>query len=169
MLREKIDDLEQYTRRSSLRIHGVPEERGENVEDKLLNIFSEKLGITITPECVDRCHRVGPIRNGTDTRKKTVRPVIVKFTSYKFRDSVYRSKSKLKGTKLVVSEDLTSTKYSLLTAARLKFGNNKTWSNDGKIFVIYKGSKAIIKSRTELDSMEAPELEIDLGNASLLG
>ena len=45
LLREKIDDLEQHSRRSSLRIHGVLEESGENVENKLLNIFSEKLGM----------------------------------------------------------------------------------------------------------------------------
>ena len=168
-LREKIDDLEQYTRRSSLRIHGIPEESSENVEHKLINIFRDKLNINIPSECIDRCHRVGPIQVGSETTKKSVRPVIIKFTSYKFRESVYRSKSKLKGTRLVVSEDLTASKYALLKLARAKFGNNRAWSYDGKIFVMYKGIKAIVKSRAELDDMEAPLLEIRGGNSFGLG
>lgn len=181
MLKEKLDSLEQYTRRSSLRLHGMPEEKNENIEDKLVKIFQERMGVQILPEYIDRCHRVGPIRAATEARKKTVRPVIVKFTSYKFRESVYRSKAKLKGSNFVVSEDLTSNRYQLLKAARLKFGNRNAWSYDGKIFVSSDGSKTIVESLADLsDSVltasvlpasvplaPAPESEQNAANVAL--
>ena len=141
VLREKLDGLEQYTRRSSLRVHGLAEEKNENIERRLVTVFQEKMGIPITADCIDRCHRVGPVRVTTD--KKIVRPVIVKFISYRNRESVFRAKAKLKGSSLVISEDLTASKYALLKAARLKYGNRNAWSHNGRIFVNDGGTRQV--------------------------
>ena len=166
MLRKKIDDLEQQSRRLSLRVYGLSEEVNEDTENKLVNIFQEKLGVPITAESIDRCHRIGVIRAASV--RKTARPVLVQFTSYKIRESVYRAKAKLKGTKLVLSEDLTNTRYELLKAARLKFGNRKAWSNDGKVFVICDDSKVVLGSLGDLNDLPSPlSTDQNVGNVSL--
>ena len=41
-LRLKNDELEQYTRRYSLRISGIPETEGENSDDVVLNVSKIK-------------------------------------------------------------------------------------------------------------------------------
>ena len=56
LLESKLEDQEQYSRRTSIRINGIKEEQGEDVRKKLADIFQ---GINIQP-MIQRCHRVGP-------------------------------------------------------------------------------------------------------------
>ena len=51
-LSTKIDDLEQYSRRSCLRIAGVPETEHENTDDKVLDLAT-RLNIDISPRDIE--------------------------------------------------------------------------------------------------------------------
>ena len=60
-LRAEHDELEQYTRRNSVRLTGLTEATNENVYDIVMTIFNEEVGLSppITLEEIDRIHRVG--------------------------------------------------------------------------------------------------------------
>lgn len=51
MLREQLDDLEQYTRRTNIRIFGIPEPTGMDPEDtdaEAIVFFANQLGVTVS-------------------------------------------------------------------------------------------------------------------------
>lgn len=56
----KNDDLEQYTRRQSLRISGIPETTAESTDNLLVQFSKDSLGINLAQDEIDRSHRVGP-------------------------------------------------------------------------------------------------------------
>ena len=53
-----IDDLEQYSRRNCLVLHGVDESIDENTNE-ILKTFSEEIGFEIKENDLDRSHRLG--------------------------------------------------------------------------------------------------------------
>ena len=58
---KKLVQLEDYSRRSNIRISGVPEEENEKCEDKITNLFGQ-MGCTNID--LERCHRVGKKEDG---------------------------------------------------------------------------------------------------------
>ena len=102
-LEVELDDLNNYTRRTNLLIHGLEEENGENTDTKVLGVFNTQLGLTIPLKDVGRTHRLGRKVQG---RK---RPIIVRFATYRQRKAVFDSKSKLNGSATVFTENLTKT------------------------------------------------------------
>ena len=89
-LQDRVDWLEQYSRRNNVRISGSPESTSavENT-DAVVKKVGEAIGVTITDEMIDRSHRVGkPGRMGRD--------VLVKFTSYRYNHLIMRARSGLK-------------------------------------------------------------------------
>lgn len=140
-LKEKVDHLEQYSRRSSIRINGIPEQEGENTEDIVYKL-GEAIGADIFSESIDRSHRVGK----KDDRY--TRPIIVKFTSYKHKASMMRAKKKLRDvdcqklfrshSKVYINEDLTAARADMAAKARKMKKDGRiqdTWTWDGTIFV----------------------------------
>ena len=98
-LERKIDDLEQYQRRTSLRVNGITVKgKNETAEDCLLAVKNEvtKLGFNLPDYCYDRAHRVGRIRRNPDGTM-VPRAIIVKFNSWSTRTAVYRKRRKWDG------------------------------------------------------------------------
>ena len=119
-LLNKIDELEQYSRRNCLLINGIkkadpPKENvseetsevstQENTDIAVLLIFNEKLGVDVHIKDIDRTHRIGKQKQ---KNKDAPRPVIVKFSNYNTRERVFQARRKLKGTKITMVENLTS-------------------------------------------------------------
>ena len=92
VLTYKLDDYEQYSRINTLRISGIPDEEEEDVMDKMMYLINTRLELSppITPEQIDRTHRVGKFN------AEKVRPILVKFATYRIRDQVFRNRKKLK-------------------------------------------------------------------------
>ena len=163
-LEYEIDDLEQYSRRPCLLIHGLAEEEAETnetLEEKVKDVFNTKLelgvnGGQIKTHHLDRLHRLGKRRSGNAAKP---RPIIVKFNSYRQRRKVFAIKKKLKNfktetTSIVITENLTKKKYALLNKCRDKFGNKSAWSYDGRIYAITDtdaGTKTAFTNMDELD------------------
>jgi hypothetical protein len=128
----RIDDLEQYQRRNNLRIFGIPESSGEDTDKIVMDLCKEKLKLEITSDRIERSHRVGagPTPAGSDTRP---RAILVRFTSYRDRRAVFVEKRQLKGTGIVVREDLTRKRMELFRSATQKFGHRSVWTVDGRI------------------------------------
>lgn len=80
ILSEKVDDLENSSRRNNLRINGIPEStKGTQLECFLTKQPPEALGLKdISPLIIERFHRIGPEKS-SDNRP---RPVIIKLLNY---------------------------------------------------------------------------------------
>lgn len=112
---DKNDDLEQYTRRQSLRISGIPEEASEDCLSKTLNALNDSLHLDppLAPSDIDRIHRTG--RPRTDNKP---RAVLIKFVSYRQRQRVTDNRKELDGSDIYVNEDLTRKRNQLFWIAR---------------------------------------------------
>ena len=142
---ERCDDLEQYSRRNTVRIRGVAEAQNENTDCVVKELATRKLSIQISDSDVVRSHRIG--KRAED--RSTPRDIIVRFTTHNTKSSVMRSARKLKGTHVFINEDLTKTRATIAWEARTLKRERKisdTWTRDGVIFV--KKGETGIKSFT---------------------
>ena len=140
------DELEQYTRKSSLEIHGVPESAYTSTEEVVLKL-AEALNVDVKSEDVEISHKLN---------RKGVKPIIVKFQSHKVKSSLYKERAKLKhvrvsdlfpyssaatrveSERIYLNENLTSYRRGILKEANQKRKDGlvlSAWSMDGKIFV----------------------------------
>ena len=72
-LSSDISNLEQYSRRSCLVLHSVNENIDEYTSEILIKPFSEKLGVEIKEDDLDRSHRLGKPKRKDN--KPRVRPL----------------------------------------------------------------------------------------------
>nr|CAI5823236.1 unnamed protein product [Callosobruchus analis] len=93
------------------------------------------------------CHRVGRKEEGKN------RGVFIKITSIQKRNLIYAKKKHLKGTGVVVREDLTSLRAELLRKAIEKIGLRNVWTENGKIFAIFNKKKIIIRNIEDFSDM----------------
>ena len=77
-LYESLDDLEQYSRKNSLEIHGVPEDT--SAEDVVIKL-SELLDEPVRGEDIDITHKI-------NSGKNKPRNIIVKFISHKKKNCI---------------------------------------------------------------------------------
>lgn len=119
---KRVDTLEQYLRRCSLRFFCLEHPSAHNVSEVVHEIISEKLKITnVSVNDFEDCHRVND------------KTILVKFKSHDIKQMVYGAKTKLRGTQYVIREDLTTTRHRAVLAAVKKFGPKNVWTIDGKI------------------------------------
>ena len=150
----KLDDVEQRSRNSCLLIHGVDERLGEKTDEVVLNIINEKLGIAIEDLDLQRSHRLGPMNNSRPLRsnmKKAPRPIIIRFSNYKKRLEIFKAKSKLKGQRLLITENLTQRRYSIYVAAMEKLGRANVWTNEGRVLTKMNDKIEVISKLEDLD------------------
>lgn len=102
-LQSRVDDSENHSRRNNLIFYGIPDpnpkESFADSEATVIRCISENLEYDIDPSHIERAHRLG--RHSTDR----VRPVIVKFNSFKVKQSILLEGKKFKGTCYSVGED----------------------------------------------------------------
>ena len=134
---KEIDDLEQYSRRNCLLLHGVVETNAECTDDIIIKTCAEELGIDVKQEDLDRSHRLGKVKRNDNKP----RPIIVKFARYAVRKRYFQTKKKLKGKKLLIRESLTVYKMKLIDEGRQKCGVRNVWTYDGR--VMYKENNEI--------------------------
>lgn len=151
-LERKCDELEQYTRRNSLRIYGIVETGTEDTSNLLIKFFAEKMKINISLSHIDRAHRIGAkAAKGANSNNKP-RPIIAKFVSYQTRATIFNNKRVLKNTGYTIKEDLTQARHQLLTLAVKKFGVRNVWTLDGRIIVLCNNKKAVINHQDDIPS-----------------
>lgn len=148
------DALEQYTRRNSVRISGVPETEGENTDEFVFRLAGA-LQSYIGPSDIDRSHRVGKPKTGGRHRD-----IIVKFATYGARQRIYLKRMDLRESEngdmktVFINEDLTKIRSKLLFDARTLVKGDKlksAYSADGKIFVRDNSDdRYLIKTKADL-------------------
>ena len=147
-LEKEVNDIEQYSRRNSLRVSGIQKiifrklyvfsntSLNESTDELVKKLAEDKLNVCIADQDIDRSHRVGKIINvtGDENTKTRHRQILIKFTNYDARNKVIRSRSKLKGSGITIHEDLTRKNQTLLSKTSKKQGVVSAWSKDGRIF-----------------------------------
>ena len=100
-LHENIDTLEQYTRKNSLEIEGIPE-KVCNDEDAVLKV-AEALNINVKREDIDICHRI---------KTKKTSPIIARFICQPSYEGALQATSSTKKCQLLeaLPEDICSSK-----------------------------------------------------------
>lgn len=162
-LEKKVSDvvdanetLEQYGRRNSVRISGVPVRQNEVTDEIVLDI-AQALGVAMDVSEIDRSHRVGKPTNRN-------RDILVKFVSYRSRQKLYSRRKDLRDNDATmgtfINEDLTRCRSNILYEARLSAtGENAifkaAYSSDGKIFAIDKtDNRHMIQSVDALNKLK---------------
>lgn len=170
----RIDDLESYSRSENLVIRGLPEKSAaematasmgsdgnpllldgsKSVENTVIAFCKDSLGIELSSADISIAHR---LKAG---QKDEFRPVIVRFTSRKMRNTVYGAKKQLKNRsgKVYISEHLTKTASDLFFDARKLLREKKifaAWTQNGQVFARLNPDQnsrpSIIKTRADLN------------------
>ena len=142
--RYETDRLEQYSRRWTVRITGLPEppnETNEQLTDNLLNLFKD-CGTDVKAEDISVCHRNGP-RKFRD-QVNTKRPILCQFVSRNVKSDVLKRRKTLKtfgadendGPKyknVYLNEDLTPLRAKLHTIVREQPCIANTTTQHGRI------------------------------------
>lgn len=97
-LKEKYEYLEKSLKKNNIIIFGL-EVTDNNLLKYTLNIFKSHLKIDITENDISDIYSIG--------KNKDKRPVVVKFVSFLKKKQVLNNARGLKGTNIVISEDLT--------------------------------------------------------------
>ena len=155
---DRLDSLEDHSRRNNLRFEGVPETPRENWEHTTVQIqeLAKKIGIDHDLK-IDRAHRVG-----NPSASNRPRTIIARFHYYSDRDLFLRNAHKLKGTRIFVNEDLCQTSLNrrkeqlpLLQQAR----------REGKI-AYFSHTKLIVKDRAQSASANLVQFDANSSSSS---
>lgn len=126
MLEERLDRTEQYSKRSCLRIHGVPVAAKGTVEtnEKVMKIVQDvhaDIKVPFDAKNIDRAHRVGQSKTKDG---KTTQSIIIKFANWNARCAFFRARPTMnkpipnkKGFNSI-GLDLTKQRIDLLAYAR---------------------------------------------------
>ena len=125
----------------------------EDTDKIVIDIAEKWLDIQLDIGKIDRTHRLK-----VKGLQGMPRPIMVKFCNYHDRESMYRAKRKLKGTKITITEHLTKhltrRRYNLFKFAKDAFGIRNVWTLDGKIFtnkgVDAEGRRYLIQSESDI-------------------
>ena len=153
-LEEKYDDIEQYSRKFNLEIHGIPERKEEDVTQIILDL-AEAIDADVREEDIDICHRLYKAEG-------KARPIIVKFTndskyemySKRLRLRKVDNREKFGVERIFINENLTSRRALLYSKVRKKVKDNpvwNTWTIDGKIFLRKSPTGRPIRIKAEDD------------------
>ena len=142
-MQDKIDSLEDYSRRNNLRINGLNEEQGENneiLEVKLKKIFTEKLGVDNVT--INSIHRL-PKKQSNDTHHSGPRTIIAQLSTTKDKDRTMKNTWKLKDSNIYINDDVCD---NTAKTRRDLIPQMKSAKAAGKI-AFFQGNKLIIKDR----------------------
>lgn len=136
-LRLQLDELEQYGRRSLIRVSGIPETPEESTTEKLLEVTSS-VGVALTSSDIVTSHRVGDPRK----QRQSPRQIIVRLQSTDVKFSLMKEAKKLRKNSetrhIIINEDLTKYRDRLLYLCRQLCRERKlkqAWTSNGKISV----------------------------------
>ncbi len=142
LLREQVDDLQQYSRRDNLLIHGIPDSSEKStspeacVIDCLNSLFPE---LRVDSSDISVAHRI-PSKSGS-TRPA---PLIVRFSRRCIRNNILRAAKEKRNSQHLrekgksITEHLTSSRQNLLKKGKAIAAEHRVvccWSREGQIYL----------------------------------
>ena len=153
-----IDDLEQYSRRNCLILHGCcdiskKESAYAEFESYVVNKLNFRLGLShhIKTFDIDTCHIL-------PSRKKSTSLIIIKFVRRSAQDSIYSLKKNLKSEeenaeKLSITESLTKRRLALVKEARNAFRFRKVWTFYSNVYCFFKNKRQVIDDFGDINTL----------------
>nr|XP_006825068.1 PREDICTED: uncharacterized protein LOC102806889 [Saccoglossus kowalevskii] len=147
-LERNYNDLDQYTRRENIVITGIPETDNEDTDEIALKV-AKIADNNVTMSDIDASHRFGKRQVSGEQHHKYPSPIIVRFTTRRVRDSVFKNRKKLADVNssnigyraanvIYINENLTPMAKSLLTKVNIKRKHFKwkfMWTHNGRILI----------------------------------
>ena len=143
-LYDRIDDLEQYSRRNCLLFLGIEERDDEDMDALVLDVCNSELEIEVSLEDIEWSRRLGAGKHqqgecsnnaeASQRRRQRHRPIIVKLNFYRKRQAVLATKKKLKGNRKAILENLIKERLRICNIAKEAIRHRTVWTDDGKIF-----------------------------------
>ncbi|XP_074026905.1 uncharacterized protein [Leptinotarsa decemlineata] len=140
---EKLDFMDQNTRLSNLRVFNL-NERQEDTRNEIKILFQSKMAITLRDEDINLCYRIG--------KKIDEKPrgIFIKLRTLDLKPNIYSKKRLLKGTGVVIREDLKEARVQLLNDSIEKIGLKNVWTENGKIYINLNNKVSRIRNKIEL-------------------
>lgn len=138
---QRMDDLEQYSRKNNVRIIGLAERKptenkaAENTPSLVVNFINDTMNLNINSYDIGNAHRLGSIRREGPEH----RDIIVQFSTNIIKQQVMRNRRQLKdiNRNIYINDDLTKNRALLFKDARNELRNKRlsaVWTRDGNIF-----------------------------------
>ena len=162
-INSKLDELEQHSRKSCVRVSGVPQTVGENTTNIICNL-AKKLNVTLEAKDISVSHRL-PSKEGT-------RQIIARFTHADKRVELLKATKNIPNIPdmegIGISQDLTRNRSKVAFLARQAVKQHRIKSSsvwDGKIFITDNfENKKIITSVSELLQIAKCDISVLEGN-----
>lgn len=138
-----IEKIDQENRKANLRIFSFKEKHKENTTEEIIKFLNSKMSLKLNKEDIELCYRIG---KKTDTK---TRGIFIKLKSYETKEGIYSRKKLLKGTGVIIREDLTQNKVQILNKCIEKFGLKNVWTGNGKIYYQVNNQVSIIRNITD--------------------
>ena len=133
MQNHELDELEQYSRRNSIWIFGIQKLTNEKPTETICKFTKQELNIDLQPHFIDRCQPVCYYRNHNAVRAK--------FVSYIHKQDTHKARCVLKGSGIIIAEDLTRTNYEVQRKSQKHPKILNCWTTDGKVTAIANSSE----------------------------
>lgn len=172
LLTKQQDDLEQYSRKSCVRVSGIKETANEDVNALVLGLANH-VEADINLSDIVAAHRLGEENSEVDTdaarnvpNRKRCRDIIVKFSNFDARYKLLKGRAKLREekSKVFINEELTRTRRSLAYECRqLKKKDliKKTWVYKGNVYILDKSDlKLCVWCLEDLDPYKPKEQDL---------
>ena len=175
---ERVNDLEQYSRRLCVNISGIPETANEST-DQIVTDLGKMTGVAVAPADIDRTHRIGKVK------EDGIRNIIVRFTNFTKRQEFYNARRELRkprpvrgstvstetAGKAFISDSLTRENQHTMYVARCMKRERKihwAWSDVGKIKIRMSegGQTKIIRSLEDLHAAVSPDRRTEAAPAA---
>lgn len=144
-LKKITDTMEQNKRKQNLCVYNLPEIEGETVEKTFTNALKKNLNISLPPGAITSCRRVGKSVNSKP------RPALIGFANSTQKIEILKNRTKFKGTRIMINEDLTKTRRELFKFAVQKYGREHVWTWDGEVSARVKGKRIRVDSVSDLE------------------
>ena len=133
----ELDRQEQYSRKDSVRIYGIPdpEDERENTNDIVVKLAKD-IGVNITTADLSVSHRLG-----RDVwRGGKLRTIIAKFVRRQCKTDIMRNKKRLRDCQnyetVYINDDLTTLRNKLVMELKKDDNIKQVWKIEGRIFCI---------------------------------
>ncbi|XP_063959079.1 uncharacterized protein LOC129254761 isoform X2 [Lytechinus pictus] len=158
-LSNRLDHIEQYSRRNNIRILGVKVTPEEDTDAVVVDV-AKRIGVQMNAVDIDRSHRLPSRQTSRDELHSSSKSpaIIVKFTSFKSKQQMMKHRRRLKGSGVVVVEDLTKKNADLLTQTSRHPKVTSSWTSDGRVFAIVKNEggkldRQLIRRQSDLNKL----------------
>ena len=130
-LETMADEFDQQKRSNNIVVRGLKQHT--DPKTSAIEMITSALGIHVTENDIKYAVKI-TLKN----EKKSTDSMKIAFFETRLRDEVYARRTKLKGTEIYISEDLTLKKSNLPYEARQytrEHPNSTTWTSEGSIFI----------------------------------